>query len=112
MKYERELHWGMHFCNPRMAKAIIKVEMYINELKEKRTNLSVHTNIHTKYYMTEQGQIFKFDKKRFVSYELDQQEMAWFRNQDFVELYVDGDLRCTEMDLFEDYFGLRRECLV
>lgn len=59
--------------------------------------------------MTEQGQIFKFDKESFISYELDQQKMAWFHNQDFVELYIDGKVRCTEMGVFGDYFGLRKE---
>ena len=44
----------------------------------------MHTEEHTKYYMTEHGQIFKFDKTEFVSYELDLQNMVWFQNQDFV----------------------------
>lgn len=108
---EQKLYWGMHFCNLRMFKTIIKVELYIREQKAEGINLPVHIKEHTKYYMTEYGQIYKVDKTNFDSYELDLRKMEWFQNQDFVELCFDGDMRYTELDLFEDCYGARKECL-
>lgn len=99
----------MQFCNSRMFKTVAKVEMYIQEQKAEGINLLLHIEEHTQYYMTEQGQIFKLDKINFESYELDLQKMVWFQNQDFVEVYFDGNIRYTEMSLFEDYYDFRME---
>lgn len=109
MAEEEELYWGMHFCNSRMFKTVVKVELYIREQKEEGIILSVHTEEHTKYYMTEHGQIFKFDKTEFVSYELDLQNMVWFQNQDFVRMYFDEYIKYTEMDTFLDCYKCRGE---
>lgn len=100
----------MHFCNSRMFKTVTKVEMYIQEQKAKGINLPIHIKEHTQYYMTERGQIFQLDKTKFDTYELDLQKMAWFRNQDFVELYFSGWMKYTEMDSFEDCYNFRKEC--
>ena len=110
MLEEQKLYWGMHFCNSRMFKTVARVEMYIQEQKAEGINLPPHIEEHTQYYMTEQGQIFKLDKTKFDSYELDLQKMAWFQNQDFVELYFGGNMRYTEMDLFQDCYDFRKEC--
>ena len=104
---EQNLYWGMHFCNSRMFKTIVKVEMYIREQQAEGITLPVHTEEHTKYYMTEHGQIFKFDKTEFVSYELDLQNMVWFQNQDFVRMYFDEYMKYTEMDTFLDCYKCR-----
>ena len=53
----------------------------------------------------------KLDKIKFDSYELDLQRMVWFQNQDFAKLYFDGNMRYTELDLFEDYYDFRKECV-
>lgn len=67
----------------------------------------MHTEEHTKYHMIEHGQIFKFDKTEFVSYELDLQNMVWFQNQDFVRMYFDEYMKYTEMDTFLDCYKCR-----
>lgn len=46
--------------------------------------------------MTEHGQIFKFDKTEFVSYELDLQNMVWFQNQDFIRMYFDEYMKIPQ----------------
>lgn len=60
---EQKLYWGMHFCNSRMFKTIVKVEMYIREQQAEGITLPVHTEEHTKYYMTEHGQILSLIKQ-------------------------------------------------
>ena len=109
MEEEQKLYWGMHFCNSKMFKTVAKVEMYIQEQKAGGGTLLPHIEEHTQYYMTEQGQIFKLDKIKFDSYELDLQRMVWFQNQDFAKLYFDGNMRYTELDLFENYYDFRKE---
>ena len=111
MEEEQKFYWGMHFCNSRMFKTVTKGETYLLGQKEEGINSLCHTEEHTQYYMTEQGQIFKLDKTKFDSYELDLQKMVWFQNQDFVEMYFGGIMRYTEIDLFKDYYGLRKESI-
>ena len=60
-----------------------------------------------KYYMTEYGQIFKFDKTNFISFELDLQNMVWFQNQDFTGIYFGEYIKYTELEGFEDYYEER-----
>ena len=45
--------------------------------------------------MTEYGQVFKFNKEKFKSYELDLQNMVWFQNQDFVRTYLGDNVKYT-----------------
>lgn len=105
----QKLYWGMHFCNPSMFKTAVKVEMYVSsKLKENRKALS-DNEIGTQYYMTEYGQIFKFDKMKFKSYELDLQNMLWFQNQDFIVMYLNGHMKYTEIKEFADYYEYRKE---
>lgn len=104
---EQKLYWGMHFCNLRMFKTVIRVELYIRGKKAEGMNLPVYIKEHTKYYMTEYGQVYKVDKTNFDSYELDLQKMEWFQNQDFVELCLDENMRYTEIDNFMDYYEYR-----
>ena len=86
---EQELCWGMHFCNASMFKKILNREE------------SIH------YYMTEYGQVFKFNKEKFKSYELDLQNMVWFQNQDFVRTYLGDNVKYTEIKKFADYYDYR-----
>ena len=87
---EQKLYWGMHFCNSRMFKTIVKVEMYIREQQAEGITLPVHT-------------------EEFGSYELDLQNMVWFQNQDFVRMYFDEYMKYTEMDTFLDCYKCRGE---
>ena len=105
----QELYWGMHFCNSRMFKTIAKVEMYIRGRKAEQINVISNKEEHTQYYMTEHGQIFKFDKVKFKSYELDLQDMVWFQNQDFVKAYFEDYMKYTEIDEFIDCYEYRKE---
>ena len=47
----------------------------------------MHTEEHTKYYITEHGQIFKFDKTEFVSYEIDLKKILWLNNRKLELMY-------------------------
>ena len=76
MEEEQDLYWGMHFCNSSMFKTIARIQMYLAEQKEE---YAASEKKHIKYYMTEYGQIFKFDKTNFISFELDLQNMYGFR---------------------------------
>lgn len=104
---ENKVYWGMHFCNSRMFKTVTKVEMYIQEQKTEGINLPLHVEEHTQYYMTEQGQIFKLDKTKFDSYELDLQKMVWFHNRDFMTVYFGDYIKYTELNDFVDCFKYR-----
>ena len=68
--------------------------MYLAEQKEEKGKKreqkggdDVSEEKHIKYYMTEHGQIFKFDRTKFISCELDLQNMVWFQNQDFTFIF-------------------------
>lgn len=106
---EQELYWKMHFCNSKMFKTIAQIEMYTRSKKKEGITLLQHKEEHIHYYMTEYGQIFKFDKENFNSYELDLQNMLWFRNRDFVTMYLGNYMKYTEIDEFADYYENREE---
>lgn len=103
---EQELCWGMHFCNASMFKTITQIEMYIRSKKKGELKiLNREESIH--YYMIEYGQVFKFNKEKFKSYELDLQNMVWFQNQDFVRTYLGDNVKYTEIKKFADYYDYR-----
>lgn len=106
---EQELYWGMHFCNSKMFKTIAQIEMYTRSKKKEGEKLLQHKEQHVHYYMTEYGQIFKFDKENFDSYELDLQNMLWFRNRDFVAMYLGNYMKYTEINEFVDCYEDRSE---
>lgn len=83
--YERAgIMLGKHFCNASMFKTITQIEMYIRSKKKGELKiLNREESIH--YYMTEYGQVFKFNKEKFKSYELDLQNMVWFQKSRFCE---------------------------
>ena len=105
----QKLYWGMHFCNPRMFKTVVKVEMYVSSKTEENSEVLSNNKIDIQYYMTEYGQIFKFDRVKFESYELDLQNMLWFQNQDFIVMYINGHMKYTEIKEFVDYYEYRKE---
>lgn len=63
---EQELYWKMHFCNSKMFKTIAQIEMYTRSKKKEGITLLQHKEEHIHYYMTEYGQIFKFDKENIT----------------------------------------------
>lgn len=87
-----------------MFKTIARIQMYLAEQKEE---YAASEKKHIKYYMTEYGQIFKFDKTNFISFELDLQNMVWFQNQDFTGIYFGEYIKYTELEGFEDYYEER-----
>lgn len=103
-----KLYWGMHFCNPRMFKTVVRVEMYERSKIRKNSECLSNNEEGIQYYMTEYGQIFKFDKIKFESYELDLQNMLWFQNQDFIVMYLNGHMKYTEIKEFVDYYKYRK----
>ena len=84
--------------------------MYLAEQKEEKGKKreqkggdDVSEEKHIKYYMTEHGQIFKFDRTKFISCELDLQNMVWFQNQDFTGIYFGEYIKYTELeDCYEE----------
>ena len=108
---KENLYWGMAFCNPRMFKTVGKIQLYRKQKEAgegtEEAFLKGKKKEHVSYYMTEHGQIFKFDKENFKAYELDLHKMTWFRNQDFVSIYLDDYLKYTEMPDFEDDYDFR-----
>ena len=105
---EQKLYWGMHFCNSRMFKTIVKVEMYIREQQAEGITPGTYRRTYKVLYDRAWAD-FKFDKTEFVSYELDSQNMVWFQNQDFVRMYFDEYMKYTEMDTFLDCYKCRGE---
>ena len=115
MEEEQDLYWGMHFCNSRMFKTIARIQMYLAEQKEEKGKKreqkggdNVSEEKHIKYYMTEHGQIFKFDRTKFISCELDLQNMVWLQNQDFTGIYFGEYIKYTELEGFEDCYEERK----
>lgn len=106
---KQELYWGMHFCNSRMFKTVSKVEMYIHENEAVQKEIPESNEECIYYYMTEHGQIFKFNKTKFESYELDLQNMVWFDNRDFISVYLDNYMKYTEIKDFKDYYVHREK---
>lgn len=76
--------------------------------REKKGGDDVSEEKHIKYYMTEHGQIFKFDRTKFISCELDLQNMVWFQNQDFTGIYFGEYIKYTELEGFEDCYEERK----
>ena len=76
--------------------------------REQKGGDDVSEEKHIKYYMTEHGQIFKFDRTKFISCELDLQNMVWFQNQDFTGIYFGEYIKYTELEGFEDCYEERK----
>ena len=88
-----------------------KIETDLKEKGKKREQKGgddVSEEKHIKYYMTEHGQIFKFDRTKFISCELDLQNMVWFQNQDFTGIYFGEYIKYTELEGFEDCYEERK----
>lgn len=100
---------------PGCLKLLARIQMYLAEQKEEKGKKreqkggdNVSEEKHIKYYMTEHGQIFKFDRTKFISCELDLQNMVWFQNQDFTGIYFGEYIKYTELEGFEDCYEERK----
>lgn len=66
--------------------------------------LTLKNNDKTRYFLVENGTVFKIDESTFLFYQLDLQNLKWVRNQAFAFLYYDSYLRFQELLYFKDYY--------
>lgn len=86
---------------------------FINaELMKKRIDgekLELKNDSKTRYYLVENGIVFKCDTENYLLYQLNLKTMKWNLNQNLASLYFDTSLRFQELTNFKDYYEIDEE---
>ncbi len=61
-------------------------------------------NSNTKYYIAEDGSIFKQNIDNITFYRLELSKFIWFPDPTIIDLFYNNDLSFTELPTFQDYF--------
>jgi len=62
-----------------------------------------------KYYIIQNGVIFKYDEETFSFYKLNLNDFVWESDQTLASIYYDTYLKFQELTSFEDYYPDREE---
>lgn len=70
-------------------------------------NAVVHNEEKTKYYIVEDGRVFKeVDSSAF--YGLDMESMEWVRDQSYMSMFYDTSFKFSELKNFRDYYSEKK----
>ena len=87
-----------------------KTMSYINkELLKKQVrgeNLELKNDNKTRYFLVEDGTIFKYNTETLLFYQLNLKTMKWYINQSLTSLYYDTYLKIQELIDFKDYYDI------
>lgn len=87
-----------------------KTMSYINkEILKKQIRgeaLELKNDNKTRYFLVEDGTVFKYNAETYLFYQLNLETMMWNVNQDLASLYYDTYLRFQELIDFKDYYDI------
>lgn len=88
----------------KVEKTLSSVQQYIQDKKATGEQLELRNNPNTKYYLMEDGTIFKYLSNELEFYRLDTKEFVWYLEPSLLSLYFDNTLTFKEIPDFQDYF--------
>lgn len=94
---------GDHSYTHQEFETLQKLQLYKSKKLYNKEKLVTKENDEWKYYMVEDGTIFKMNDDYFF-YRLNINTFQWIRDQRLVSLYNDCFLRFKELPGFEDYY--------
>lgn len=81
-----------------------KLNEYEAALKKANLKPKLYNDEDTKYYIVEDGNIFKYNEKYNLFYRLDLEKFQWIYTPSYIGLYFDGHLKFEEIPNFKDYY--------
>lgn len=90
--------------NKNEIETLNKLGSYLIENKNLANNKEQKKDIKEKYYIIEDGRIFKLEEDSFSFYQLNMNTKKWESNQNLASLYYDSFLRFQELLDFQDYY--------
>lgn len=88
----------------KVEQTLSSVQQYIQDKKATGEQLELRNNPNTKYYLMEDGTIFKYLSNELEFYRLDTKEFVWYLEPSLLSLYFDNTLTFKEIPDFQDYF--------
>lgn len=85
----------------------IKKEILKKQIRGEKLELRNDNRI--KYFLVEDGTVFKYNTETYLFYQFDLETMTWYPNQSLASLYYDTYLKFEELLAFEDYFDTTNE---
>lgn len=88
----------------KVEQTLSSVQQYIQAKRASGEQLELRNNLNTKYYLMEDGTIFKYLSNELEFYRLDTKEFVWYLEPSLLGLYFDNTLTFKEIPDFQDYF--------
>ena len=88
----------------KVEQTLSSVQQYIQDKKASGEQLELRNNHNTKYYLMEDGTIFKYLNNELEFYRLDTRKFVWYIDPSLLDLYFDNTLTFKEIPDFQDYF--------
>ncbi len=88
----------------KVEQTLSSVQQYIQAKRSSGEQLELRNNPNTKYYLMEDGTIFKYLSNELEFYRLDTKEFVWYLEPSLLGLYFDNTLTFKEIPDFQDYF--------
>lgn len=88
----------------KVNQTLTAVQQYIQKKQSSGETLELKNNHNAKYYLMEDGTIFKYLSKEVEFYILDTKEFIWYPEPSLLGLYFDNTLTFREIPDFKDYF--------
>lgn len=88
----------------KVEQTLSSVQQYIQEKRASGEQLELRNKPNTKYYLMEDGTIFKYLSNELEFYRLDTKEFVWYLEPSLLGLYFDNTLTFKEIPDFQDYF--------
>lgn len=88
----------------KVEQTLFSIQQYIQDKKAAGEQLELRNNPNTKYYLMEDGTIFKYLSNELEFYRLDTKEFVWYLEPSLLGLYFDNTLTFKEIPDFQDYF--------
>lgn len=88
----------------KVEQTLTSIEEYVQTKKTSGEELIIRNNPSTKYYLMEDGTIFKYVSEELEFYRLDTIKFKWLSDPSLLGLYFDDTLTFKEIPDFQDYF--------
>lgn len=89
----------------KVDKTLSDIQQYVESKKSAGENLELKNNSNTKYYLMEDGTVFKYLIEELEFYRLDTKDFTWYSEPSLLGFFFDNTLTFKEIPDFKDYFN-------
>lgn len=100
----QKVGFGSHSYTAEETKTMSYISKEIIKKEIKRVPLELKNNGKNRYFLVENGIVFKYDTEKFLFYQLNLEKMKWQENQYLASLFYDSYLKFQELLDFKDYY--------